>query len=191
VVGLAAIRRRAVLLGMGDRRRMADHHHMAALHRTVPRGQELPLAVRCSVLASARCWAGRWLRHRPFTRHRPLRHRPTTPTHPRHHRRSITAADQTGISMRSTPYALVGLLLGATLSAPAALAQSPTTPAVQTQRGAQSTPDRVEQRIADLHARLQITPDQQPLWDKFAQVMRDNAGKCVRSPTTGQPGSRR
>jgi protein CpxP len=79
------------------------------------------------------------------------------------------------MSMRSIPYALVGLLLGATLSAPAALAQSATAPAGQTQRGAQSTPDRVEQRIADLHARLQITPDQQPLWDKFAQVMRDNA----------------
>ena len=37
------------------------------------------------------------------------------------------------------------------------------------------TPDRVEQRIADLHARLHITPDEQALWDKFAQVMRDNA----------------
>ena len=38
-------------------------------------------------------------------------------------------------------------------------------------------PDRVEQRIADLHARLHITPDQQAQWDKFAQVMRDNAQK--------------
>ena len=37
------------------------------------------------------------------------------------------------------------------------------------------TPDRVEQRITDLHARLHIMPDEQALWDKFAQVMRDNA----------------
>ena len=35
--------------------------------------------------------------------------------------------------------------------------------------------DRVELRIADLHARLHITPDEQALWDQFAQVMRDNA----------------
>jgi periplasmic protein CpxP/Spy len=35
--------------------------------------------------------------------------------------------------------------------------------------------DRVEQRIADLHAKLQITPAQQPQWDQFVQVMRDNA----------------
>jgi periplasmic protein CpxP/Spy len=34
---------------------------------------------------------------------------------------------------------------------------------------------QIDQRITDLHAKLQITPDQQQLWDKFAQVMRDNA----------------
>ena len=34
---------------------------------------------------------------------------------------------------------------------------------------------RVEQRITELHARLQITPAQQPQWDQFVQVMRDNA----------------
>jgi hypothetical protein len=33
----------------------------------------------------------------------------------------------------------------------------------------------VEQRIADLHARLHITPQQSQQWDQFAQVMRDNA----------------
>lgn len=33
----------------------------------------------------------------------------------------------------------------------------------------------VEQRISDLHAKLQITAAQQPQWDQFAQVMRDNA----------------
>jgi periplasmic protein CpxP/Spy len=35
--------------------------------------------------------------------------------------------------------------------------------------------DNVEQRIADLHAKLQITTAQQPQWDQFIQVMRDNA----------------
>ena len=33
----------------------------------------------------------------------------------------------------------------------------------------------IEQRITDMHARLQITPEQQPEWNAFAQVMRDNA----------------
>jgi uncharacterized coiled-coil protein SlyX len=33
----------------------------------------------------------------------------------------------------------------------------------------------IERRIADLHAKLEITPAQQAEWDLFAQVMRDNA----------------
>jgi protein CpxP len=33
---------------------------------------------------------------------------------------------------------------------------------------------RIEQRIAQMHQRLKITPAQQPAWDAFAQVMRDN-----------------
>ncbi len=33
----------------------------------------------------------------------------------------------------------------------------------------------IERRIADLQARLEITPAQQPEWEQFAQVMRDNA----------------
>lgn len=35
--------------------------------------------------------------------------------------------------------------------------------------------ERVEQRIKELHAQLQITPAQQAQWDQFAQVMRENA----------------
>jgi protein CpxP len=82
--------------------------------------------------------------------------------------------------------------LAATLSLPIiALAQSPPAPAPvatpapapprqttqsDTHRTAgQPTPDRVEQRIADLHARLHIRSDQQAQWGSFAQVMRDNA----------------
>ncbi len=33
----------------------------------------------------------------------------------------------------------------------------------------------VEKQINDLHTRLQISAAQQPQWDRFAQVMRDNA----------------
>jgi hypothetical protein len=36
---------------------------------------------------------------------------------------------------------------------------------------------RVEQRITDLHTRLQITAAQEPEWKKFAQTMRANARK--------------
>jgi protein CpxP len=35
--------------------------------------------------------------------------------------------------------------------------------------------DRVETRIASLHTQLKITAAQEPQWDAFAQVMRDNA----------------
>jgi hypothetical protein len=41
----------------------------------------------------------------------------------------------------------------------------------------QSMEARVEQRITDLHEKLQITAAQEPAWKKFAQTMRDNARK--------------
>jgi protein CpxP len=37
--------------------------------------------------------------------------------------------------------------------------------------------DFVEKRIDDLHAQLEITSQQAPQWDAFAQTMRDNAQK--------------
>jgi hypothetical protein len=51
--------------------------------------------------------------------------------------------------------------------------QAPPPPA-QTKRG-QQMQDRVEQRIKDLHERLQITPQQESQWNAFAGVMRANA----------------
>ena len=36
-------------------------------------------------------------------------------------------------------------------------------------------PETVEQRIASLHAKLQITPDEEHTWQAVAQVMRENA----------------
>jgi periplasmic protein CpxP/Spy len=35
--------------------------------------------------------------------------------------------------------------------------------------------ERVEQRIKELHSQLQITPAEEPQWNEFAQVMRENA----------------
>ena len=75
---------------------------------------------------------------------------------------------------------------------PIPIAQNPaaspkqTTPS-DTQRPArQMAPDRVEQRIVDLRARLHITPDEQVLWDKFAQVMRDNAQHMLQTAVKAQ-----
>lgn len=50
-------------------------------------------------------------------------------------------------------------------------ANGPETPAKQ------SKVDRVEQRIKDLHARLQITAEQERQWNEVTQAMRDNAMK--------------
>lgn len=42
---------------------------------------------------------------------------------------------------------------------------------------------RVEQHITELYKRLAISPAQQPQWDKFAGVMRDNAQRMEASYT--------
>jgi periplasmic protein CpxP/Spy len=72
--------------------------------------------------------------------------------------------------------AAVGLSAFAALAA-APLAGDPTaTPPAKTQPSqGHMKVEGIEQRVADLHAKLKITPEQQPQWDQFAQVMRDNA----------------
>ncbi len=75
------------------------------------------------------------------------------------------------------------LLLAAGLLAPtagaAALAQTaaaPAQPAVAPPAAPESATQRAaEQRIQTLKAQLGITPEQAPLWDAFAQAMRENA----------------
>jgi phosphate-selective porin len=57
-------------------------------------------------------------------------------------------------------------------SAQAPATAAPPTAATPTLKGAE---ERVERRIAELHAQLKITPAEQQQWDQFAQVMRDNA----------------
>jgi periplasmic protein CpxP/Spy len=58
-------------------------------------------------------------------------------------------------------------------SAPAAPAAPAGASAPDTGRG-QAREARVEQRIAELHAKLKITSAQDEQWNKFADVMRDN-----------------
>lgn len=40
---------------------------------------------------------------------------------------------------------------------------------------ARARPDRIEERISDLHSKLHISPDQETEWKTVAQVMRTNA----------------
>jgi LTXXQ motif family protein len=71
---------------------------------------------------------------------------------------------------------------------PAAVAQSTVTPSAgaapppaastakpATRKRPRTAANTIERRIADLHARLKITPDQEDKWNQVAQVMRDNA----------------
>ncbi len=89
--------------------------------------------------------------------------------------------------LASTFLAFGGVLAGGASAAPNdAAPAAPVTPAAPMPAatpapGKSGTPDarsmqqRVEKRIADLHAALHVTAAQQPQWDAFAAVMRDNA----------------
>ena len=94
--------------------------------------------------------------------------------------------------MKFTPATGVAFVaIAALLWLPTAMAQPRQTAAVQ---GAASPPpaaaasplaghpvpgknaeERVERRIKELHGQLQITPAEEPQWNEFAQVMRENA----------------
>jgi protein CpxP len=71
------------------------------------------------------------------------------------------------------------VILAQAAPAPAAPAAAAPAPAVKPRMKAAAskapTVDNVEARIKDLHARLKITPAQEDLWNKAAQVMRENA----------------
>jgi hypothetical protein len=58
-------------------------------------------------------------------------------------------------------------------SAPAA-ASAPAAQTAASAPAASKREARVEERIADLHSSLKITPQQEDQWSKFADVMRDN-----------------
>jgi periplasmic protein CpxP/Spy len=88
-------------------------------------------------------------------------------------------------TIRSSHLASAAVVALLALSA-AALAQPAQSPAPAAPPAAASSPmthpvpgknmeERVENHIKQLHAQLQITPAEQPQWDQFAQVMRENA----------------
>jgi periplasmic protein CpxP/Spy len=85
------------------------------------------------------------------------------------------------MTIKSTCYSAA--LAGALLLPTGAFAQTqtpvssaaPAPKAKAAERTPGSAAERVEQHITQLHAQLHITPAQQPQWDQFAQVMRDNA----------------
>ncbi|MGD0104759.1 MAG: Spy/CpxP family protein refolding chaperone [Rhodopila sp.] len=76
-------------------------------------------------------------------------------------------------------FAMVGIMLMAAAPAlaqtasPAVNGPEPNTPAARAANPA-TAEEQVNQRIAQMHQRLKITAEQQPAWDAFAQVMRDN-----------------
>jgi hypothetical protein len=73
---------------------------------------------------------------------------------------------------------ITSALFGLALALPvAAWAENPpaATDAATTVQTEAARHEKVEQRIADLHATLHITPAQETLWGTFAQVMLDNA----------------
>ena len=72
---------------------------------------------------------------------------------------------------------MLALLMTATLLGGPAWAQNPAPSApAQTTRPERGGAAQVERRIAGFQRRLKITPAQQPQWDAFAAVMRQNAG---------------
>ena len=59
--------------------------------------------------------------------------------------------------------------------APATSTPASAAPKAATSKATTATAEaRVNQRIAQMHQRLKITPDQEAAWNGFAQVMRDN-----------------
>ncbi len=72
--------------------------------------------------------------------------------------------------------ALIGLGMFAAIGGLPARAAPPGSAAATSAMPAAPTESAtIEQRIADLHANLAITPAEQPQWDAFTKVMRDNA----------------
>ncbi len=76
--------------------------------------------------------------------------------------------------------ALPGVAFAQSTSAPVPAPVTPPPAASASPLATQPAPgnnaeQRVETHIKQLHAQLRITPAEQPQWDRFAQVMRENA----------------
>lgn len=61
--------------------------------------------------------------------------------------------------------------------APQAQPQAKSQAKAKAPRDGYNSPEAVEQRIAELRAKLAITPAQEAAWDDLAKVMRDNGAK--------------
>ena len=98
----------------------------------------------------------------------------------------------TTLVQRATPLLLTTMLIagsawaqpvpqtttGPTSSTPAGTSQKAaphSSHAASAKQPGQPIETLVERRIADLHSRLRITPEQNQQWNQFAQMMRDNA----------------
>jgi hypothetical protein len=68
-----------------------------------------------------------------------------------------------------------GALLAPTVRAQPVQAATTAAEAPATEGAQRAALTHVDQRIGELHAKLAITPEQQPQWDRFTKVMRDNA----------------
>lgn len=63
------------------------------------------------------------------------------------------------------------------LAQAAPVAASPAQPEPTAAKAERKSAERVEARIADLHKKLGVTADQEPLWTDVAQAMRDSGKK--------------
>jgi protein CpxP len=71
---------------------------------------------------------------------------------------------------------VLALPAGAFAQAQPPVAGAPAMPKAKPAKpGAASPTERVEEHISRLHAQLRITPAEEPQWNQFAQVMRENA----------------
>jgi periplasmic protein CpxP/Spy len=130
-------------------------------------------------------------RHRPFiTATERLAQRASlpalAPTTPFQIADNVKPRNDSMKTIRSNHFASAAIIALLALPA-AALAQPTQSPAPAAPQAAPSSPmtsqpvpgknmeERVENHIKQLHAQLQITPAEQPQWDQFAQVMRENA----------------
>ena len=75
------------------------------------------------------------------------------------------------LSVPAVAWAQSAVERGAAASPPAAAAA----PVAGHEATGKSAQERVEKRIKELHTQLRITSAEQPQWEQFAQVMRENA----------------
>lgn len=95
-----------------------------------------------------------------------------------HHKSSLLLA-LAALTVLSTP--VLAQALPAPTPAPAAGAGALGTQGGNPELTGQRAQARVEQHIAELRKRLAITPAQQPQWDAFSAVMRQNAQEMERN----------